>query len=372
MTAELISVGTEILMGNILNSNVQYLAEKCAMLGFNLHYQVTVDDNFDRLSGTIRTALDRADLVILTGGLGPAKDDLTKEAFAHVMGLPLVEDAHTRERIKDYFRNNICREIPENNRKMATVPQGAVVLDNPKGIVPGLIVEREGETAILLPDSPGELYPLFEEQVMPYLQGLCGLAPVPCTSKLCGRGERIYTEDEKNTLEMALIRLLQEENLTISTAESCTGGMVSARLVNVPGASSVFMQGMVTYSNEAKMKLLGVKEETLRQYGAVSAQTAREMAEGGRKVAGTDLCISITGLAGPGGGSAEKPVGLVFMACCLKGVTRVKRWQFKGNREMIREQSVMNAMDLARQLVLDARCLGIEALKTKEEEGQPG
>ncbi|MCD7909234.1 MAG: nicotinamide-nucleotide amidohydrolase family protein, partial [Clostridium sp.] len=165
-------------------------------------------------------------------------------------------------------------------------------------------------------------------------------------------GDAVYTEDEAESLEMAVVRLLTEQGLTISTAESCTGGMVSARLVNVPGASRVFMEGYVTYSNEAKVKLLGVREETLAAHGAVSAQTAEEMARGGAKAAGTDMCVSITGLAGPDGGTEEKPVGLVYMACALKGQVRVVRCQFKGNRGKIREQSMMRALDLARRMIL--------------------
>ena len=165
-------------------------------------------------------------------------------------------------------------------------------------------------------------------------------------------GDAVYTEDEGEILEMAVVRLLTGHGLTISTAESCTGGMVSARLVNVPGASRVFMEGYVTYSNEAKMKLLGVREETLAAWGAVSAQTAGEMALGGAKAAGTDVCVSITGLAGPDGGTAEKPVGLVYMACALKGQVSLARYQFKGNRGKIREQSVMKALDLARRCIL--------------------
>ena len=165
-------------------------------------------------------------------------------------------------------------------------------------------------------------------------------------------GDAVYTEDEGETLEMAVVRLLTGHGLTISTAESCTGGMVSARLVNVPGASRVFMEGYITYSNEAKMKLLGVREETLAAWGAVSAQTAEEMAIGGAKAAGTDMCVSITGLAGPDGGTAEKPVGLVYMACALKGQVSLARYQFKGNRGKIREQSVMKALDLVRRCIL--------------------
>lgn len=414
MTAELVSVGTEILMGSILNSNTRYLAEKCAMLGFNLYYQVTVGDNYSRMKDVIKTALDRSDLVILTGGLGPTEDDLTKEACAELMGMELVEDGHTRTLIENFFKGNIYKEIPENNWKMTTVPMGATVLDNHNGMAPGLILEKDGKTAILLPGPPDELYPLFEGQVVPYLQKRQNACLVSRTLKICGIGESrvedklldlidsqtnptlatyakvgevhlritaradsreeaaallepvtvevrrrlggaVYTDREEETLEEAVVSLLKETGLTICTAESCTGGMISARLVNVPGVSDVFMEGLVTYSNEAKIRLLEVKEDTLKAHGAVSSETAREMAEGGVRAAGTGVCISVTGLAGPDGGSPEKPVGLVYMACCVKGETAVERWQFRGNRGKIREQSVMKALDLVRRRLLEYR-----------------
>ncbi len=411
MTVELVSVGTEILMGSILNSNTRYLAEQCAMLGFNMYHQVTVGDNYGRMKAVIETALERSDIVILTGGLGPTEDDLTKEVCAELMDMELVEDAHTRSMIEDFFKGNIYQEIPENNWKMTTVPKGAIVLDNHNGMAPGLILENNGKTAILLPGPPGELYPLFEEQVFPYLQKRQNACLVSRTLKICGHGESqvedklldlidsqtnptlatyakvgevhlritaradsrkeaaallepvavevrrrlgnaVYTDRDEETLEGTVVALLKEKGLTMCTAESCTGGMVSARLVNVSGVSEVFMEGFVTYSNEAKMKLLGVQEDTLRAHGAVSSQTACEMAEGGVRTAGTDVCVSITGLAGPDGGSAEKPVGLVYMACCVKGTTTVERWQFKGNRGKIREQSMMKALDLVRRCLL--------------------
>lgn len=414
MTAELVSVGTEILMGSILNSNTRYLAEKCAMLGFNLYHQVTVGDNYDRMKAVIRTALDRSDLVILTGGLGPTEDDLTKEACAELMGMELVEDRHTRTRLEAFFKGNIYKEIPENNWKMAAVPKGALVLDNHNGMAPALILENKGKTAILLPGPPDELYPLFEEQVLPYLQKRQNACLVSRTLKICGLGESwiedrlldlidgqtnptlatyakvgevqlritaradsrekaaalldpvamevrrrlgeaVYTDREEETLEETVVNLLKETGLTMCTAESCTGGMVCARLVNVSGVSEVLMEGLVTYSNDAKRRLLGVQEETLRTHGAVSGQTAREMAEGGARAAGTGVCVSVTGLAGPEGGSAGKPVGLVYMACCVKGETTVERWQFRGNRGKIREQSVMKALDLVRRCLLAYR-----------------
>ncbi|MGN0372232.1 MAG: competence/damage-inducible protein A [Enterocloster sp.] len=412
MTAELISVGTEILMGNIVNSNAQYLAEKCAMLGLDMYYQVTVGDNYDRMMSVVKTALSRSDIVILTGGLGPTEDDLTKEVCADAMGMELVEDLHTREQLEAFFRNNIFRDIPENNWKMATVPKGALVLDNPNGMAPGLILEKEGKTAVLLPGPPGELYPLFEEQVFPYLQKRQQSCLVSRMVKICGYGESqvedrlldiidrqtnptiatyakisevhlrltaraasreegeallapvlsvirerfgdsIFTEDEHVTLEMTVAELLKKNHLTMSAAESCTGGMVAARMVNVSGVSEVFKQGMVTYSNEAKMKLLGVKEETLAAHGAVSEETAGEMAAGGAGASQTDVCVAITGLAGPDGGTKEKPVGLVYIACSICGKVEIRKYTFKGNREKIREQSMMRALNLVRLCILD-------------------
>ncbi len=412
MTAELISVGTELLMGNILNSNAKYLAEKCAMLGLDLYYQVTVGDNHDRMLSAVRTALARSELVILTGGLGPTEDDLTKEVCAEAMGLELEEDPHTRRRLEEFFVNNIYKEIPDSNWRMALVPRGALVLDNANGMAPGLILEREGKTAILLPGPPGELHPMFERQVFPYLQGRGQAVLVSRMVKICGWGESqaeerlrdlidrqsnptlatyaiigevhlrvtakaeneaqgqalltpvlkeirrrfgqaIYTEEEGVTLEMAVAALLEQKRLTLATAESCTGGGIAARLVNVPGISSVFMEGMVTYSNEAKRRLLGVRPETLALHGAVSEETAREMAAGGARNAGTDVCVAVTGLAGPGGGTEKKPVGLVYMACCVKGRVQVRGYQLKGSRETIREQSVMKALDLVRLCVLE-------------------
>jgi len=284
MIVELISVGTEILMGNILNSNTQYLAQKCALLGMDQFYQVTVGDNYGRMTDTIKQALGRSDIVILTGGLGPTEDDLTKEVCAEAMGMQLREDPHTRKQLEEFFVNNIYTEIPENNWKMAMVPEGAIVLDNPNGMAPGLILEKNGKTAILLPGPPGELYPLFEGQVFPYLQKLQKSVLVSSMVKVCGYGESqvedklldlidgqtnptiatyaktaevhirvtaraadeaegealiapilkeikarfgnaVYTADKKVSLEMAVARLLKEKHLTMAAAESCTGGM---------------------------------------------------------------------------------------------------------------------------------------------------
>lgn len=411
MIVELISVGTELLLGNIVNTNARFLAEKCALLGLSMYNQVVVGDNRERLADAVKTALDRSDLVILTGGLGPTEDDLTKETCAEAMGYSLVEDAHTRARIEEYFKNSIFKEIPDNNWKQAMVPEGAIVLDNDNGTAPGLILEKDGKRAVLLPGPPNEMIPLFQGQVEPYLQKLRPELIVSRMVKLCGKGESqvedelldlidkqtnptiatyaktgevhvrvtasapneetaerlikpvvkeikrrfgmaVYSIREEETLEMAVVRLLKKYELTVATAESCTGGLVAGRIVNVPGASDVFREGFITYSNKAKRKHLDVSKNTIKKYGAVSKETAREMAVGGVFATDSDICVAITGLAGPGGGTEEKPVGLVYMACCLGDNVTVEKYQFKGNREKIREQSVVRALDLVRRTIL--------------------
>lgn len=412
MVVEVISVGTELLLGNIVNTNARYLAEECALLGLTMYNQTVVGDNRGRLSEAVRTALDRSDIVILTGGLGPTEDDLTKETCAEVMGFPLVEDSRTRDRITEYFKNSRHPEIPGNNWKQAMVPEGALVLDNHNGTAPGLILEKGQKRAILLPGPPDELIPLFSGQVKPYLQKLRPEVIVSQMVKICGVGESkveeelidlidrqtnptiatyaktgevhvritasasasetaeklikpvvkeikrrmgtaVYTARAEETLEMAVVRLLKKYELTLATAESCTGGLVAGRIVNVAGASDVFHQGFVTYSNKAKRKLLDVSKSTIKKYGAVSKETAREMAVGGAFAADSDLCVAVTGIAGPDGGTEEKPVGLVYMACCLGDKVTVERYQFRGNRSKVREQSVVRALDLVRRTILE-------------------
>ncbi len=415
MITELVAVGTEILLGNIVNTNSAYLAEKCAQLGLTLYYQTVVGDNEERMRSTIKTALDRSDVVILTGGLGPTEDDLTKEITAEVMGLSLVEDAHSRELLdtylKQYKKNDAQRRITSNNYKQAMVPQGALVLDNHNGTAPGLIIEKNGKTAILLPGPPNELKPMFEEEVFPYLRKkqpeiiysqmvkICSIgesqvaeeiqdliekqsnptiAPYaktgevhlritakaesekecklikPIVRELKSRfGKNIFATDEGKTLEEAVVDMLKDQKLTLSLAESCTGGAIASRIVNVPGASEVFLQGMVTYSNRAKRKTLGVKKSTLKVNGAVSEKCAKEMAKGGCFVSKTDICLSVTGIAGPDGGTKEKPVGTVFMGCCYNGKTVVREYHFTGNRAKVREQTTAHALAFLRECIME-------------------
>lgn len=416
MVVELVCVGTEILLGNIVNTNAAYLSEKCANLGLSLYYQTVVGDNEERMTTAIATAIDRSDIVILCGGLGPTKDDMTKEITARVMGRELVEDPHTRERIQAFMDNYIKSQpegkITANNWKQALIPQGASVLDNHNGTAPGLIIESGGKTAILLPGPPNELKPMFEEAVYPYLRKkqpeiiysemvkICGIGEskvetdisdliaaqtnptiatyaktaevhIRVTAKASSEkeakqlikpvvrelklrfGKNIYTTDENKTLEEAVVELLRAQHLRLTTVESCTGGALSARIVNVPGASDVLKQGFVTYSNSAKKKFIMVKKSTLKTHGAVSSKCAKEMAKGGNFTTGSDVAVSVTGIAGPDGGTPEKPVGTVFIACCLKGETKVREFHFNGNRSKIREQSVVNALILLRDCILE-------------------
>lgn len=411
MTVELICVGTELLLGNTVNTNAAFLSEQCAMLGLSMYYQSVVGDNPGRLEGLLQAAKGRSDIIILSGGLGPTQDDLTKETAAAVMGKKLVEDSKAREGIQQFMAKR-GREITENNWKQAMVPEGCKVLYNPNGTAPGIIMEDGDTCMVLLPGPPNELIPMFEEQVYPYLHNLQPEVICSRMVKLCGIGESaaeteildliegqqnptvapyaktgevhlritakaesedaayvligpmeeelqrrfgslVYTDDPQVTLEMAIAKLLEGRQLTVTTAESCTGGLLAGRLINVPGISSYFKEGHITYSDEAKEKILGVSHDTLERYGAVSAQTAEEMAKGGARAAGADICVAITGIAGPEGGTEEKPVGLVYISCWCKGRILTQKNLYTGSRSKIREYSVASALTLLRQAILE-------------------
>lgn len=410
MTVEIIAVGTEILLGNIVNTNAAYLAEKCAGLGLSCYYQDVVGDNAERLAETIRLALTRADILLLSGGLGPTQDDLTKETAARVMGKALYLHEPSKKAIQQFFADRNL-EITENNWKQAMVPEGCIVVDNPDATAPGIIMAENGKHVILMPGPPGELIPMFERSIMPYLANLASGVIYSQTVKICGVGEskaesmvedlinaqsnptiatyartgevhlrvtatapdekeakklvkpvvkelkgrfsnHVYTTDNDVTLEKSVVDLLLANKLTACTVESCTGGMLSARLINVPGVSEVFKSGYVTYSNKSKRRLLGIKKNILVKHGAVSEQIAREMAKTAATLARTDVCVSTTGVAGPDGGSPEKPVGLVYIACNVCGRITVKECHFRGNREKVRESTVSAALSLMRECIL--------------------
>lgn len=416
MVVELISVGTEILLGNIVNTNAAYLAEQCAALGLSLYYQSVVGDNEKRLKDTVKTAIKRSDIVILTGGLGPTKDDLTKEMAAKVLDRELVEDEHTKKLITEYFEKRKRIKISKNNWKQAMVPKGAIVIDNHNGTAPGLIIEdkkdKEIKRVILLPGPPNELKTMFEKDIKPYLAKLSDEIIYSTTVKICGMGESlveteiadlikkqdnptiapyakldevhlritakakdesqakkmikpiigelekrfgdyIYSTNEEESLESVVVKMLKKQDLTLTAVESCTGGLFSGRIVNVAGASDVFKQSFVTYSNKAKHKLVGVQKATLKKYGAVSEKVAKEMAKGGAATAKADVAVAITGIAGPDGGTDDKPVGLVYIACYLKGKTVVEEYRFTGTREKNRDSAVAKGLIMLRKMILD-------------------
>ena len=410
MIVELISVGTEILLGNIVNTNAAYLSEKCAGLGLSCYYQDVVGDNEERLFETIKTALSRADILLLSGGLGPTQDDLTKEVAAKAFGRKLYLHEESKASIQKFFEKRGL-EITDNNWKQAMMPEDCIVVDNPNGTAPGVIMEQDGKHVILMPGPPNEMIPMFEKSIMPYLSKLQSCVIFSQTVKVCGMGEskaetmvqdlideqsnptiatyaktgevhlrvtaraedekaarklvkpiikelkgrfgnHVYTTDDEVTLEKAVVDLLLANKLTVSTVESCTGGLVAARLINVPGVSEVFKSGYITYSNKAKRRLLGIKKSTLLKHGAVSEEIAREMAKGAALVSKSDVTVSITGIAGPDGGSEEKPVGLVYIGCNVCGRTTVKECHFSGTRTKIRENTVSSALSLMRECIL--------------------
>ncbi len=411
MTVELISVGTELLLGNIVNTNAAYLAEKCADLGLSCFYQSVVGDNEERLGAVLKAALERSDIVILSGGLGPTEDDLTKEVSAKVMGRQLVMHEPSKKRIEEYFTSRNM-ELTENNWKQAMMPEGAIAVNNENGTAPGVIIEDGEKKVILLPGPPNEMIPMFEKSIMPYLEGSDPEVIYSQTVKICGVGESkaetlikdmidsqsnptiatyakncevhlrvtakaagekeakklvkpvvkelknrfgpcIYTTNADITLEKAVVDLLIANKLTVSTVESCTGGMLAARLINVSGVSDVYKSGYITYSNKAKRRILGIKKGLLEKKGAVSEEVAKEMAKGAAAISRAEVAVSITGIAGPGGGTEEKPVGLVYIACSVCGKIKVRRYNFRGNRAKIRETAVSSALILMRQCVLE-------------------
>ena len=406
MKAEIITVGTEILLGDIVNTNSQYLAKELASLGIDVYYQSSVGDNENRLLKSFEDSLKRSDIVITTGGLGPTNDDITKEVACKYFGEELELHKPSWEKIESYFKK-LGIEITENNKKQAYFPKNSKILENNNGTAPGVILEKDNKIIIVLPGPPREMKLMFENEAKPYLEKLTENVLVSETIRTFGIGESVLedkiidiikeqsnptiapyvgdmevrlrimakskTESEARELlkpviqkveerigqyiygkgntsvEEVVAKMLVEKNMTISTSESCTGGLVSASLINYPGISSVFIEGCVTYSNEAKIDRLGVKKETLEEYGAVSEETAREMAEGIAKHFGTNIGLSTTGIAGPEGGSEDKPVGLVYIGIYINGKTIVKRFIFNGDRQTVRlraTKSILNELRL--------------------------
>ncbi len=404
MKTAILTVGTEILFGQITNTNTVYLSRQLNMMGHDVMYHYTVGDNPERVAEMIELAFKDCDIVLTTGGLGPTQDDLTKEVACSVMGDKLVMMDDELDYLVKYFKN-LGREMTENNKKQAVLPSRAKIFHNDAGTAPGFALEKDGKYIICMPGPPREMNRMFEKSVAPFLQSMSedviyyrmirtfgigeskletdlldlidgqtdptlatyakeGEACLRIASKRKTReeaetavndmlekvkeriGEYIYSCDDEDLVQV-VCRKLMEKGLTISSAESCTGGMFAAALTDTAGISACFNRGLVTYSNEAKMQELGVKAETLEKYGAVSEETAMEMAEGLKKVSGSDICVSVTGVAGPGGGTLEKPVGLVYIGFIDGDKKLCRRVLMKNvSRKWNRNYSMLNMLDI--------------------------
>lgn len=404
-TCEIISVGTELLLGDILNTDAQFLSQELAKLGLSVLHQSTVGDNHDRLYELLRQAAERSDIIILSGGLGPTPDDITKEVACEFFGKELVLHEESLRRMSSYFVSKGI-EMPEINKKQAMLPADCVVFENNNGTAPGLAMEKDGTHILLLPGPPRELKPMFNESAVPYLRqfsdkiiishnirtfgiGESAMSEIvtdlldsanPTVAPYAKEGEALLrvtamadSEDDAerlcipmieeikarlsdyiygidcNSIEEAVVPMLRENNLKLATAESCTGGLVGKRITNVSGASQVFECGIIAYANEIKHRVLGVSEDSLRQYGAVSAEVAKQMAKGALEVSGADIAVSVTGIAGPLSDGTSKPVGLSYIALADKDNVWVKELNTgHTNRDYNRFVNSSNALNMVR------------------------
>ncbi|MBP1890832.1 nicotinamide-nucleotide amidase [Clostridium moniliforme] len=409
MKCEILAVGTEILLGDILNSNAQYLSKELANLGLDVYYHEVVGDNKERILEALKKSFNRSDIIITTGGLGPTKDDMTKELVAEFLGMDMCLHEESLKKIKEYFKK-MGRDCVKSNEKQAYFPKEAIILNNDNGTAPGAIFEKNNKAIIVLPGPPKEMKPMFQNGVRKYLEKLTGDTIVSEVLRVFGIGEsmaehklqdlidngknptiapyakegevtfritaKAKSEEEAKklikplkeevlrrlgdavyntgeiTLQDTVAKMLVDKNMTIGVSESCTGGLLSSKLIEYPGVSKVFLEGAVTYSNEAKMRTLNVKKETLEKYGAVSHETAKEMAEGIAKRTGARIGISTTGIAGPGGGTEEKPVGLVYFGIYLDGKVETYKHIFTGNRNEVRNRASMTALNIIRKALL--------------------
>lgn len=407
LIAEVLCTGEELLLGDVVNTNAAFLSSELTDLGISVYHHSVVGDDSARLKAAVCDGLKRADIVIVSGGLGPTKDDLTKETVASLFGRRMLLHEDSLSNIRAYFERT-GRVMTKNNEKQAMMPEGAIVFPNHFGTAPALALENEqGKAVVMLPGPPSELIPLFKEQIKPYLKskslsfctsksiyffgiGESALAqmldgflvdtPTLTAATYCKDGEvriRItargesesdsrklcdeYAQEIMNTeagklvygvdvgtIENAVVQKLHEKRTTLSCAESCTGGLIARRVTDISGCSDVFFGGCVTYTNEVKQRLLGVKAETLDTYGAISSQTACEMARGVRLATGSDIGVSTTGVAGPTGGGEQTPVGTVFIGISTKDGEDFRKLSLSPmrSREYIRQASATNAFDM--------------------------
>lgn len=406
--AEILTIGSEILLGELVDTNTAWISTNLARLGVGIYRHTTVGDNKERVVAAMKDAASRADLVITTGGLGPTSDDITNECLAELANLPMVEYAEARAHVDEMFRR-FGRTPTPTNYSQALFPEGAKLIPNPLGTAPGALLDVEGTLFATFPGVPSEMKGMFEETLAPLIKErtdgsiisrtlwFAGIgesaiaervqdfldASDPTVAPLAGMGKvrlrittRAATPEEAErkinpvadeilarlgeyhfgvddeTLESAVARILTERKATISLAESCTGGLLAKRLTDLPGSSAYFKEGLVTYSNEAKERLLGVPGEMIEEYGSVSEPVAKKMAEGVRRLAGADYALSVTGVAGPDGGTEEKFVGLVWVGISDKDGVFAKRLDLSAwarSRSSIRERSANAAFDILRQ-----------------------
>ena len=412
MKAAILAIGTELLMGQTVNTNASYLSHALNDLGIGVYYHYTVGDNPERMKSALMDLMSKCDLVITTGGLGPTLDDITKEMIAEVLGLEMVLDPHSLARVKERFML-FNRVMPESNVRQAYFPKGATILDNDQGTAPACIIDcqKTNTKIIVLPGPPRELKHLFDRYIKTYLSDINGLSMAssylsvydlgestaeerlmdlivdqinPTIATYAGEGKVLirvtssgYSEEENKRLvndmvanirlrigsyivsetgqdiEEVIFELLKEKGKTISFVESCTGGKLVSALVKYPGASDVIDSGLVTYSNASKIREVNVLSETLQTYGAVSHQTCHEMVKGLVEKTGTNIGVSITGIAGPTGGTDEKPVGLVYIGIKIEDETYTFENRFTGSREMIQTRTVIKAFKLLYDLLIE-------------------
>lgn len=402
---ELISVGTEILLGDILNTDAQYLSIELAKLGISVIHQSTVGDNRERLLAQLDEAAKRSDIIILSGGLGPTPDDLTKEVCCEFFGKEMFLHEPTVEKIKEYFSSKGI-EMAQNNLKQAMLPKDCVIFPNDNGTAPGMAIEKDGVHILVLPGPPRELKPMFQNCAVPYLMQFSDRIIVSHNIRTFGIGESSmaekvndlfdaqnptvapYAKDgeallrvtamaktkedaeslckpvieeikkrldayvygvDYNCIEEEVVGRLKEHHLKVATAESCTGGLIAKRITDVPGASEVFECGIISYANGIKHKVLGVSEDDLNKCGAVSEPVAKQMAQGALKVSGADIAVSVTGIAGPDSDSTGKPVGLVYIGLADKENVWVREVRTsRRDRSYNRYVSASNALDMIR------------------------
>jgi nicotinamide-nucleotide amidase len=410
MKAEIIATGTELLLGKTLNTNVFYLTSQLSGIGLEVDYHITVGDDRNRLLEVVRLALSRSQIIILTGGLGPTADDLTKEIIALVLGLNMDFSRDSMDSIQLFYDHQAT--LPPGSEKQAFFPEGAKILPNDYGTAPGAIIEKDGKYCVILPGPPCEMEPMFERYVLPRIQSIIkndherlhvrnlkifGLGESELEQKVPDlmqssspfltlldkhtyldlritirdgderRAQSILNHTEvlireklrdkvfgidEETHSQVVGRLLRQNKLTLATAESCSGGLLGGRITAEAGSSDYYLGGVVSYANSVKEILLGVNKTNLIEYGAVSEVVAREMAEGARQVLGADIGLSTTGIAGPSGGTKDKPLGLVYLALAYSEGVRVEKWQFAGNRDSIRNMTVEAALNMLRLFLI--------------------